>query len=321
MASISRVHVLAPATHGPPSHKLTHLLRTAGATGNACHQLTEGITPLSDSQAALLSALAAGINLPVAFRGGDTTGAGVAACAEIVRVYTWFWNVLRLIETAVPGTLDVFPGLVTPRSVLEGMDEADSGALSGMTLARYVVSAILLRLRAAGLITDAATANPQGPYAISAYPPVDGMHYVVLWYGDTPVAHASVSVHGDRVEDVTIDAPRLLPLVRRSSRGWEMYPIDPGPAVARLLAGAVAHFQPEDRVGVLDVPEAVGNYVLYGPRPTRRFAFVRMTPDVLARALGNLTGPALFVTRGAESETDGDLGYESSDEMDVFSLE
>ncbi|AVK76747.1 hypothetical protein pmac_cds_59 [Pandoravirus macleodensis] len=319
MASISRAQVLAPATRGPSSHKLTFLLRTAEATGNACRQLTEGIAPLNDSQAALLTALAAGINLPVAFRGGDTTGAGVAACAEIVRVYTWFWNALRLIEAAVPETLDVFPGLVTPRSVLEAMDEGDSGALSGMTLTRYVVSAVLLRLRAAGLITDAATANPQRPYAISAYPPVDGMHYVVLWYGDTPVAHASVSVHGDRVEDVTIVAPRLLPLVRRSSRGWEMYPIDPGPAVARLLAGAVANFEPEDRVGVLDVPEAVGNYVLYGPRPTRRFAFVRMASDVLARALGNLAGPALFVTRGAESETDGDLGYESSDEMDVLS--
>nr|UDO47289.1 hypothetical protein [Pandoravirus massiliensis] len=310
-----RAQALAGATR-VPSRKLTSLLRTAEATGNACRQLTEGVAPLSDAQAALLTALAAGINLPVAFRGGDGTATGVAACAEIVRVYTWFWNVLRLVEAAVPETLDVFPGLVTPRSVLEAMDEPDSGALSGMTLARYVVSAVLLRLRAAGLLTGAATADPQRPFAISAYPPVDDVHYVVLWYGDTPVAHANVSVHGDRVEDTTIAAPRLLPLVRQSSAGWQMYPIDPGPAVARLLAGAVANFQPEDRVGVFDVPEAVGNYVLYGPRPTRRFAFVRMTPDVLARALGNLAGPALFVTRDESSDAQ-DQGYESSDEMDV----
>ncbi|AVK75670.1 hypothetical protein pneo_cds_63 [Pandoravirus neocaledonia] len=311
MATTSRAQLLAPATIGPMSHKLTSVLHTAKDAGDACLQLTQGGAPLNNAQATLLTALAAGINLPVAFGTGDTTGA--AACAEIVRVYTWFWNALRLVETAVPETLDVFPGLVTPRSVLEAMDEADSGALSGMTLARYVVSAVILRLRAAGLITDAATANPERPYAIVAYPPVDGMHHVVLWYGNTPVAHASVSVDGDRVEGVTIDAPRLLPLVRRSSAGWEMYPIDPGPAVARLLAGAVANFQPANRVGVFDVPEAIGNYVLYGPRPTRRFAFVRMTPDVLARALGNLAGAALLVARGPEAD-----GYESSDEMDVI---
>ncbi|AJF98501.1 hypothetical protein TW95_gp1767 [Pandoravirus inopinatum] len=294
-------------TASPARDRMRSLSRTAEAAFDACQRVQEGVEPLDAPRSRLLDALAAGAALTTVHGPATTRQAAVAACAEILRVYTWFWSALHAIERDAPGTLDQLPPLITPMSVLDAMALPTRGFI-GMGLAQQTIAALVAWLRTTGRLGPAEWDDAQHPFTIAYYPLVGGGGLAILRHNDAVVAYADVSEEDDRVEDVVVLNGQLLPLIR----GGRMRLADPRPALARLLARTVANLRPEHVVSALGVTDEVGARVLYGPNPEGYLGLVRLTTDQLADDLSDSDG---HVAIGAAPRS---WGYESDEDPDAL---
>ncbi|AVK74513.1 hypothetical protein pqer_cds_91 [Pandoravirus quercus] len=294
-------------TAPPARDRMRSLSRTASAALNACQRAQEGIELLDARQLRLLDALAAGAALTTVHGPSTAQQAAVSTCAEILRVYAWFWSALRAIERDAPGTLNQMPPLITPMSVLNAMALPTRGHI-GMSLAQQTIAALVAWLRTTGRLGPAEWDDAQHPFTIAYYPLVGGGGLAILRHNDAVVAYADVSGEGDRVEDVVIQNGQLLPLVR----GGRMRLADPRPVLARLLGRTVTNLRPEHVVGALGVPDEVGARVLYGPNPEAYLGFVRLTTDQLVEDLSDSIGHVVL------NAAPRSWGYESDEDLDAL---